>query len=119
MKVKCGKCGIELTEELESLDDTTLLNETDEQSYVPIGKLFISDGEYYTGTEGKIIINCADLKNAKNHPDIIRLQGCCGLDGLNGNNKVCINGHEVGTEKSDCWIAHGVILEREFVVIEK
>lgn len=119
MQIKCAKCGIELTEELEALNDTNFLNETDKESYVPIGRLFISNGEYYTGTEGKIIINYADLKNVKNHHDLIRLQGCCGLDGLNGNNKVCINGHEIGIEKSDCWIAHSVILESDLVVIEK
>ncbi len=32
-----------------------------------------------------------------------RLNGCCGLDGCNGPNRICACGAEVGTEMSDCW----------------
>jgi len=32
-----------------------------------------------------------------------RLNGCCGLDGCDGPNKICLCGEHVGTEKSDCW----------------
>ena len=32
-----------------------------------------------------------------------RHQGCCGLDGMDGPNRVCACGAEVGTEQSDCW----------------
>lgn len=32
-----------------------------------------------------------------------RLNGCCGLDGCDGPNRVCSCGAEVGTDISDCW----------------
>lgn len=35
-----------------------------------------------------------------------RLNGCCGLDGMNGPNQQCACGAEVGTLQSDCWTAH-------------
>jgi hypothetical protein len=34
----------------------------------------------------------------------------CGLDGMDGPNLVCVNGHEIGTEKSDCWMPHAAVL---------
>ncbi len=34
-----------------------------------------------------------------------------GNDGLDGNNSVCINNHEIGTEMSDCWQHHLVALD--------
>ncbi|WP_120501224.1 hypothetical protein [Roseovarius sp. EL26] len=38
--------------------------------------------------------------------DLARLNGCCGLDGCDGPNRVCSCGAEVGTEMSDCWTSH-------------
>lgn len=35
-----------------------------------------------------------------------RLNGCCGLDGCDGPNRICGCGTEVGTESSDCWTWH-------------
>lgn len=35
--------------------------------------------------------------------DVSRLNGCCGLAGCDGPNRVCACGAEVGTEMSDCW----------------
>jgi hypothetical protein len=32
-----------------------------------------------------------------------RLNGCCGMDGCNGPNRICACGAHVGTEMSDCW----------------
>ena len=32
-----------------------------------------------------------------------RLNGCCGLDGCDGPNRICECEAFVGTEKSDCW----------------
>lgn len=43
-------------------------------------------------------INIDNLKLSKSHADLSRLNGYCGLDGLDGLNKVCLNEHEVGTE---------------------
>jgi hypothetical protein len=57
-----------------------------------------------------LVVNLHDLVGTKRHPDFRRLNGCCGLDGLDGPNLVCPNGHEVGTEQSDCWMSHAAVL---------
>jgi hypothetical protein len=41
-------------------------------------------------------IHIDNLKLSKSYADLLRLNGFCGLAGLN---KVCVNGLEVGTEK--------------------
>lgn len=111
MKVYCKECNIELSKDLTELTDINLLNEEDENDFLPKGYIFKSDGEYFTGTEEKLIINLTDSLNTTNHPDFKRLNGCCGLDGMDGLNKVCANGHEFGTAKEDCWMPHCLILE--------
>ena len=35
-----------------------------------------------------------------------RRNGCCGLDGMDGPNRICRCGAEIGTEQSDCWTWH-------------
>lgn len=42
-----------------------------------------------------------------------RTNGCCGLDGCDGPNKVCGCGNFVGTEKSDCWTPRVFIPDNE------
>ncbi|MBA4054094.1 MAG: hypothetical protein C0490_05220 [Marivirga sp.] len=116
MIIKCKYCQIELTENLVEVQGTVRLNEIDGSDLIPKGQFLVSNGGYYTGTENKIIINIKDLKNSKNHDDIRRLNGCCGLDGTDGLNKLCLNGHEIGTEKSDCWMAHAIVLDNDKIV---
>jgi len=36
-----------------------------------------------------------------------RLDGCCGIAGLSGLNRICQCGAEVGTESSDCYLVQG------------
>lgn len=115
MQLFCRKCDIAVSDPLQELTDMNLLNETDGEDFIPKGYHLISDGEYYTHSEGKLIINKANLINCLDHPDRGRLSGCCGLDGIDGPNKVCINGHEIGTEISDCWIANAFLFEKEAV----
>jgi hypothetical protein len=119
MRFLCSRCGLAVTNDVLPLDDVDKLCETDGKDFVPSGRYAISDGGYYTGTEGKVVVNVRDLTNVQNHPDPCRLNGCCGLDGSDGVNKVCANGHEIATEKSDCWIAHAAILEPGMVREEK
>lgn len=112
MQLFCRKCAIPVSGILQELPQSITLNETDGNDFISKGYYLVSDGEYFTGSEGKLIINKSDLINCKDHPDAGRLNGCCGLDGLDGVNKVCANGHEIGTEKSDCWMAHAFIFEK-------
>jgi len=117
MVVRCRKCNIILSNKLTKLENNGQLNETDQQDYIKQGYYYVSDGEFYTLSENKIIINKADLINASNHSNKSRLNGCCGLDGMDGLNKVCKNGHEIATEFSDCWMPHSVIFEPELITI--
>ncbi|MFF9178656.1 hypothetical protein [Streptomyces sp. NPDC014793] len=53
---------------------------------------------------GVFVLNPADISKVARHPDRGRLNGCCGLDGLDGPNLVCdACGTEVATQQSDCW----------------
>lgn len=115
MQLFCRKCNIPVSNILKELPESSLLNEQDGEEFIQKGYYVISSAEYFTDSEGKLIINIFDLLNCIDHPDASRLNGCCGLDGLNGINKVCINGHEIGTEKSDCWIANAFIFEKDTV----
>jgi hypothetical protein len=117
LKIRCSECDIDLTDHLQEISSKDQLNDVDGQDYIPHGYYFISDGECYEGTENKIMINKSDLINSRNHHDSARLNGCCGLDGIHGLNKVCINGHEIATEKSDCWMPHAVIFEKDLAVV--
>jgi len=76
---------------------------------VPQGFFSINSKEYWSA-DGQFVVNLADLVGTKHHSDRGRQNGCCGLDGLDGPNLTCANGHEVGTEKSDCWMPHAAVL---------
>ena len=117
MKIYCSQCDIQLTADLDQLKDQSCLNEEDGKDHISQGFYTLSDGEYFTGTEGMAIVNLRDVMNLKNHSDAGRLNGCCGLDGCDGINKLCENGHEVATEKSDCWMAQAVLFEADQVEI--
>lgn len=113
MKITCKECQIELSTELVELTDKDKINENDQSDFLPIGTYFISDGQFFTETEKKIIINLKDVLNSKNHSDDNRLNGCCGPCGMDGLNEMCKNGHEIGTVKQDCWMPHCIIFEPE------
>jgi hypothetical protein len=117
LKIRCNECDIDLTEHLQEIIREDQLNDSDGKDYIPRGYYFISDGDCYAGSEKKIIINKSDLINARNHSNPARLNGCCGLDGTHGLNKLCVNGHEIATEKSDCWMPHAIIFERELTTV--
>ena len=76
---------------------------------VPEGFFTVNNQEYWC-VAGDVVVNLADLVGTKHHQDYRRRNGCCGLDGMDGPNLVCPNGHEVGTEKSDCWMPHAAVL---------
>jgi hypothetical protein len=106
--VCCSQCGIPLTLPVCGLPDKVLICEQRGEDYIPRGYFTVSDGSFFRGTEGHLIVNLKDIVNTIHHPDHRRLNGCCGLDGLDGKNTVCEKGHEVGTEHSDCWLPHAM-----------
>lgn len=116
IRFHCATCGLDLTPPLQLLDDPALLIDEEEEDYLPDGFFTIADGEQYPATAGDYLINLKDAINTMPHPNPSRLNGCCGLDGLSGKNVVCLHGHEVGTERSDCWLAHSLALDPAAVV---
>lgn len=116
MKVYCKECGTDLTKEI-ALYTGRSFGEADEQPFIQPGYYAISDGNFFTGSEGSIIANLDDLINTKEHSDRSKLQGCCGLDGTFGNT-LCKNGHETGTEFSDCWMPYAMIFIKEKIFLK-
>lgn len=114
MKLVCRQCNVELSKQVVELEDLTLLNEKDGEDYIPQGFYIIEKGEE-VDLRDTIIINLKDLLHSKYHHDRRRLNGCCGYDGVDGINRVCKNNHEIGTEKSDCWMPHFIALRPDLV----
>jgi hypothetical protein len=111
----CLRCNRDLTTPLEEALATQLFTK-DGDPHVPTGYFAVSDGDYYTGTEGQRLVNLADMRSWYRHTDLRRLNGCCGLDGCDGPNRLCDCGAEIGTERSDCWHAHCIALLPEAVL---
>lgn len=102
--LKCSACNLPLTRQLEQLQHISMLVNELGKDRVPVGVF---------GTEhGHFVVNLQDVINTKHHPDAIRLQGCCGPSGDDGLNVVCLHGHEVATERSDCTTARSVTFDR-------
>lgn len=106
---QCPICRIAITQPLSPLEAERFVCLEDGKPLVPQGFFSINSKEYWNA-DGRFVVNLADLVSTKHHSDGRRLSGCCGLDGLDGPNLVCANGHEVGTEKSDCWMPHAAVL---------
>jgi len=113
--VRCRECRLPLSASLDTVVDGNNTNDSDGAPFVHPGQYHVSDGGYFTGTEGRYIINLMDRRNVTDHSDPKRLAGCCGRDGCDGPNQICVCGAEVATEKSDCWMPHALIFERDAV----
>src|SRR5262249_2134244 len=106
---QCAVCQAVITRPLLSLPSDQSICLEDGKAAVPQGFFAIKTPEQWSA-EGRILVNLSDLAGTQHHPDFHRLAGCCGLDGMDGPNLVCSNGHDIGTEKSDCWMPHAAIL---------
>ncbi|HLK64265.1 MAG TPA: hypothetical protein VKU19_12545 [Bryobacteraceae bacterium] len=104
-----------ITRPLQRLEPGVALCTEDRKDAVPQGYFGVSTRDYWTDGNGRVLVNLKDLVETKRHPDLHRLNGCCGLDGCDGPNLVCAKGHEVGTERSDCWMAHAAVLLEDVV----
>jgi hypothetical protein len=107
---ECPNCQVALTKPVLPLSLGQTVRLEDGEPAVSEGFFSTSDGQYWSGTEKSPLLNIADLTGTKYHPESRRYGGCCGRDGCDGPNLICLNGHEVGTEKSDCWTPHVAIL---------
>jgi len=77
------------------------------------------DGTYFHGRVGNYIAHGDDVLRVKLTIDTTRLNGCCGLDGLDGPNLQCDTcGVYVATKITDCWTSHCVVFEPTAVLAE-
>lgn len=114
----CKACGLVLAEGLsECLEDSLCLD--DGSPMLPPKMFFISKGTFSPEQVGDYLINVEDLLNTRLFEVAGRLNGCCGLDGLDGINHICQNGHEVATVRDDCWMPSHVILSSAMVVVRE
>lgn len=88
----------------------------DETAPVPEGRAYKAHEPFRRVITGKpnpsnplemvpqVWMNLDDLPGEERYsPDTPRLNGCCGLDGCGGPNRICECGAHIGTELSDCW----------------
>ena len=108
MTLTCKTCGVALSRPLEAATSKSTL---DGASMVELGRFVEVDDEYGPEYARFLAIHLGDALNTRSHPEDRRSNGCCGQDGLDGLNTVCANGHEIGTEKSDCWMPHALLLD--------
>jgi hypothetical protein len=106
---RCRACGVPLTPRLRLLLDPPAPWQRDSDPYLPQGTFTVSEGDF--GPAGEFVVHLDDLVQVGYHPEWRRHQGCCGRAGCDGMNRVCSEGHEVATECSDCWMAHGAHLD--------
>jgi hypothetical protein len=115
---QCPFCKAAITKPLLPLTPQQPLSLEDGKAAVLVGFFGIKTREQWSA-EGSILVNLSDLVGTQHHPDSRRLAGCCGLDGMDGPNLVCANGHEIGTEKSDCWMPHAAVLLDTVVQVDE
>lgn len=97
IKIYCKKCNVRLTDELLEIGQDEIHFPVEEEA-IPEGRFVF----FKHNSVLSILIN-SNQELLKNHADSSRFYGCCGSDGTNGYNKVCVNNHEVATEFSDCY----------------
>jgi hypothetical protein len=115
IKIYCKECGSKLTDELTAIPESLLCWE-DGQAIMPKNNFSF----FYNKMSGTDSIMVAiDQYHLKDHPDQSRFYGCCGSSGLDGLNKLCVNGHEVATEVSDCFTNHYIDFDNNKVVVKE
>lgn len=90
----CKTCGLLLADGLSECREDALCLE-DGMPMLPPKTFCVSEGKHPPEVAGDYLINVDELVNARLYVESRgRLNGCCGLDGLDGINHVCQNGHE-------------------------
>jgi hypothetical protein len=116
MILSCSQCHVRITKNVEELRDRSTISETDGEPYLPAGFFLVCQPEDdVIRDSGDYVLNLTDMQNTKRHSDRSRLNGCCDLDGCDGLNILCTNGHEIGSEHSDCWMPHYIALSPSLV----
>jgi hypothetical protein len=106
---ECRRCHAALTGPLGMLADAKPLSQKKGTSMVPPGHYWpVPEGGEFAG---QFAVSLTDQVGIGYHADTRRLMGCCGPNGLQGRNRVCGCGYEVGTERSDCIWPYAVYLD--------
>ena len=113
IKIYCRKCKIRLTEELLEMEEDKITFPDCEEA-IPEGRFVF---QKYNSVLSILINRNQEL--LKNHLDSYRFQGCCGSDGLNGYNKLCLNNHEVATEFSDCYTSYYIEISLKNTIVKR
>jgi hypothetical protein len=109
--IVCKECGARLSEELR-LADGSERNTEDGKAYVARGATIQNDDSFFHQNVGGYVANVEDVLHTRLTEAANRLNGCCGLDGMDGPNLLCDQcGAEVAIKKTDCWMPHCVIFE--------
>ncbi len=117
LQLHCSTCGVALTNPLSLVsNDPFDLCETDGEPRLAKGGYYIAADDDWAA-DGHYVVNVDDLMNVANHALPGRLNGCCGLDGCDGINTICCNGHDVAIRRTDCWMPHYVAFPPAFVTI--
>lgn len=119
MRLACKVCGVALTTELLPLADVSRLSKARGKPRIPKGYFYVAGPKADYERAGSIIVNLEDLTGADHAKDGRPYNGCCGIDGCDGLNLVCPAGHNVATERSDCWMPHSAEFESELVVLKE
>jgi hypothetical protein len=112
----CKACGAPLTLPLTIVDEKAPGVQRpamlDQQDIMPPGQAFVSHSRWWLSGCGaghvykapEIWMNLGDLSGEPRYTQHTeRLNGCCGLDGGDGPNRICRCGAHIGTELSDCF----------------
>lgn len=114
IRIYCKECECELTPELTEIRELNLwenhLEIMNENNFCIL---------HNSKLNNRSLIVAINDYNLKDHPDTSRFYGCCGSDGSNGLNKLCLNGHEVATEFSDCKTDEHIQFDNRKVIFKE
>lgn len=114
---RCAACKLALSVVVDELEDRCRLSLDDQCDYVPELFYVVADEDFSWAANGHFAINLKDARNTKHHWDNRRLAGCCGLS--EPGNTVCVNGHEIGAEFSECYTPRALVFDPTRVELEK
>jgi len=90
------------------------------KNMVASGTVTTEDGSFFRNRVGSYITHTDDIENVVLTSDPKRLNGCCGLDGLDGHNLVCrVCGMFIATKMTDCWMPHCILFDEETTRFEE
>lgn len=127
---RCRACGAALTPSLREVPmppaphdaDAWIERGTCARDPEPFGPPYVPEAagsrvHVSAGPQGTRVVHLDDALVVRHVPmPDRRMSGCCGPSGIDGWNRLCSCGAEIGAEQSDCWTPHVLRLSPEAVV---